>query len=532
MITGSDVMVEVAGRTLIGDASFTVGPGDKAGLVGRNGAGKSSLIAVLVGQPSPQVRWSGDVRVTGVAGYLPQVPAPGGLGLDPSGFSHVLSARGLDVLDAELVAARLDMEKDPSPEHIGRFSDVEERYRALGGYEAESELARFADGLGIPQDLLFEDVDGLSGGQRRRIDLMRVLFQDPDVMVLDEPTNHLDGPAKRWLMEQLARFRGTLLVVSHDLELLDRSITKVLHLAHGQLVEYRGTYASYRAQLAERLDHQQRLAAREGREIARLSTLADSMRASTQRRARVAKSLDRRVERLHRTRTVVQRGERAARFRLPAPPRAGDVPLEVADLGIAYGGNVVLRGVSMALRRGDRAVVVGRNGAGKSSFLRCLAGVQEPTTGAVALGHHVVRGYFAQEHEQVDPDKTALANLDDAVIAADADRRALLGSFGLPGELAVQPAGTLSGGERAKLALAMLAAGGANLLVLDEPTNNLDPPSILAVGEMLSRWPGTIVAVSHDRAFVEALAPTHALVLPAERYGYWREEHLDQVELR
>jgi ATPase subunit of ABC transporter with duplicated ATPase domains len=532
MISVSELSLDVAGRHLLGGGAFTVNPGDKAAVVGRNGAGKTSLISVLVGAPAPELQYSGTVQVSGSVGYLPQVPVAGGLGVDPSGFSHVLSARGLDRLDTEVTEARRVMAKDPIPEHIQRFSDAEERFRSLGGYEAEATLARMADGLGLRQDLLLEDVDSLSGGQRRRLDLIRVLFSHPDAMVLDEPTNHLDVSAKRWLMDELEQFAGALLLVSHDVKLLDRSITKVLHLAGGRLQEFRGTYTSYRAQLTERLDQQRRTAVRQEREVQRLSALADSMRASTEKRARKAKTLDSRVERLRKTMTPTVSKEKKVRFRLPVPARSGGTPLDVLGLSVAYDDLKVLFHVSMAVGRGDRVVVVGRNGAGKSSLLRCLAGVQEPTGGTITYGHNVSLGYFAQEHEQVDLDRSALENVDDSVLVTEPDRRALLGSFGLPGDLAMQTAADLSGGERAKLSLAMLAAGWANLLVLDEPTNNLDPPSIAAVGQMLSEWPGTIVVVSHDRAFVEALGPTHALLLPEERFDFWREEYLDHVELR
>jgi ATPase subunit of ABC transporter with duplicated ATPase domains len=532
MIVGSALTIGIGQRTLVRDATFRVGPGDKAGVVGRNGAGKSSLLSVLVGQPAPEVHWSGEVTVTGTVGHLPQEPVPGGLGLDPSGFSHVLSARGLDRLDAELTEARQVMAEDPTPERIERFTGLEERFRLLGGYEAEGTLARLAAGLGLAEELLLEDVDDLSGGQRRRLDLMRLLFESPDVMILDEPTNHLDVGAKRWLMDQLARYRGALLVVSHDLRLLDRSITSVLHLADGTLHQFAGTYSSYRAQLDTRLQHQQRLAVRQGREIARLASQADAMRGSTARRARAAKTLDRRVERLERTRVAEVRRERTAVFRLPVPPRAGATVARLDGVAVTYGTTRVVRAVTVEVGRGDRVVVVGRNGAGKSSLLRCVAGVQQPTGGSVTLGHQVVVGYFAQEHEQLDLDRSALDNVPDDVLRTDTERRSLLGAFGLPGELAVAPAATLSGGERAKLALARLAAGRANLLVLDEPTNNLDPPSVTAVGAMLGRWPGTVVAVSHDRSFVEALAPTHCLVLPEERVTHWRDDLLDHVEQR
>ncbi len=524
--------LEIGGRTLLAGASFTVGDGDKVGLVGRNGTGKSSLLSILVGEHPSHLRSQGEVQITGALGYLPQVPVPGGLGTEPTGFSHVLSARGLDTLDDELHLARLAMEKDPTTEAIERFTDLEERYRLAGGYEVEGSIARLADGLGLAQHLLLEDLGSLSGGQRRRVDLIRVLFQAPTLTVLDEPTNHLDLAAKRWLMDELARIPGSLLVVSHDLRLLDRAIDRVLYLAEGELREFKGNYTSFRTQLAADTERREVLSAREGKEIARLSTLANSMRAQTEKRARLAKVLDHRVARMEQQRTKVYKRERKVRFTLPTPARSGATPLRVDGLAVAYGSKAVLHRVSFAVDRGDRVVVVGRNGVGKSSLLRCLAGVQEPTAGSVEEGHNVVIGYFAQEHEQLDPDTAIIDHIDDTVLEREADRRSLLGSFGLTGAVAQQLPGSLSGGERARLSLAMLSSGRANLLVLDEPTNNLDPQSVEAVGAMLAAWPGTIVAVSHDRPFVEALEPTHTLHLPAERYGFWREEDADEVELR
>ncbi len=532
VIVGSGLSIEIGDRTLVADASFVVGAGEKVGLVGRNGTGKSSFISILVGEPGPQLRHHGNVRLLGSFGYLPQAPVEGGLGLEATGFSHILSARGLDVLDDALGAARKAMAEVPSEAHIELFTDLQDKFQSNGGYEAESVMARLADGLGLRQELLLEDIDSLSGGQRRRVDLIRVLFQEPELMILDEPTNHLDRSAKRWLLEELGRFPGALLVVSHDLKLLDHSITKVLHISNQRLTEWKGNYTKFQAQHEADQSQRERAAELEDREIKRLSSLADSMRASTEKRARKAKALDKRVERLETTRTQVGRRERATTFTLPVPPRSGAVPLEVTKLGVRYGSNEVLSDVTFHAGRGDHIVVIGRNGAGKSSLLRCLAGVQEPTNGVVELGMHVTRGYFAQEHEQIDPDCTALANVSDAVLKAEKDRRALLGSFGLPSKAAEQLPPTLSGGERAKLGLAMLSAGEANLLLLDEPTNNLDPASIVAVGTMLGGWPGTIIAVSHERGFVEALQPTYCLRLPEERFTHWREEYLDDVEMR
>jgi len=532
VIVGSGLTIEIGDRTLLDDASFVVGAGEKVGLVGRNGTGKSSFISILVGEPATQLRHRGNVRLLGSFGYLPQAPVAGGLGLEPTGFSHILSSRGLDVLDDALGSARKAMADDPSEEHIELFTDLQDQFQGSGGYEAEAVMARLADGLGLRQELLLDDIDSLSGGQRRRIDLMRVLFQEPELMILDEPTNHLDRSAKRWLLDELARFPGALLVVSHDLKLLDQSITKVLYISNQRLTEWKGNYTKFQAQHEADQSQRERAAELEQREIKRLSSLADSMRASTEKRARKAKALDKRVERLESSRTHVDRRERATTFKLPVPARSGAVPLEVSKLGVRYGSNEVLADVSFHAGRGDHIVVIGRNGAGKSSLLRCLAGVQEPTNGVVEFGVHVTVGYFAQEHEQIDPELSALANVSDAVLTAERDRRALLGSFGLPSKAAGQLPATLSGGERAKLGLAMLSAGEANLLLLDEPTNNLDPASIVAVGSMLGAWPGTIVAVSHERGFVEALRPTYCLRLPEERFTHWREEYLDDVEMR
>jgi ATPase subunit of ABC transporter with duplicated ATPase domains len=532
VLTGRDITIELGGRTLLRDATVVIGQRDKVGLVGANGAGKSSLLAFLLGEAPRHLKTSGDVQTTGTVGFLPQVPVPDGLGIDSSVFSHVLSARGLDVLDEQLQRARTALAESPTDERIAKFSSLEERYRLAGGYEVEGRLGRLADGLGLPQEVFLADIKTLSGGQRRRVDLIRVLFQAPDIMVLDEPTNHLDRSAKLWLMNELTTLRGALLVVSHDLKLLDDAISKVLALSDGRLREFKGNYAAFRAQLSADITQREKSASMEGAQIAKMQNQAEKWRHSTVAQARKAKILDRQVKKLQSNRTEVIKRERKAKFSLPEPARSGAVVMTVRNLAVAYGDHKVLLDVDFDVDRGDRIVVIGRNGAGKSSLLRCLSGVQAPSDGTVTLGYQVEVGYFAQEHEQIDLELGALDNLDDAVLAKESDRRSLLASFGLTGVTASQRAGSLSGGERARLSLAMLSAGQANCLVLDEPTNNLDPGSVEAVGAMLRDWKGTIIAVSHDGPFVEALAPTHALHLPEERYGFWRDEYLDQVEVR
>ena len=531
MIVGSALTIEIGDRTLLADASFVVGAGEKVGLVGRNGTGKSSFISVLVGETAPQLRHRGNVRLLGSFGYLPQAPIRGGLGLEPTGFSHVLSARGLDVLDDALGSARHAMADDPSEENIELFTDLQEQFQSNGGYEAEAVMARLAEGLGLRQELLLEDIDELSGGQRRRVDLMRVLFQEPELMILDEPTNHLDRSAKRWLLDELARFPGALLVVSHDLKLLDQSITKVLHISNERMTEWKGNYSRFQTQHEADQAQRERASELERREITRLSTLADSMRASTEKRAQGQG--DRQAGRAAPVGAHASR-QAGALQRLQAP--------DAAAIGrhAARGGEAghPLRQQRGALRR-DLPRRPGRpHRDHRPQRRREVLAAALPGRGASALQRRdrarcERRGGLLRAGTRADrprPQRAGQRQRRRAESRAGPARA--LGSFGLPSKAAGQLSSTLSGGERAKLGLAMLAAGEVNLLLLDEPTNNLDPSSITAVGTMLGAWPGTIVAVSHERGFVEALRPTYCLRLPEERFTHWREEYLDDVEMR
>ena len=353
------------------------------------------------------------------------------------------------------------------------------------------------------------------------------------MMVLDEPTNHLDRAAKRWLFDELETFRGTVLVVSHDLVLLDKSIDRVLALRDGQLREYRGNYTKFLHLEQERRLSEEKIAAHQDAKIEQFSKLADSMRGQTEERARLAKVLDRRVEKLRENRIEVTKREAKVTFNLPAPPRSGDVPMTVEHLVVSYGALDVLRDVNFITRRGDRIVIVGRNGVGKSSTAALSRGCPGPPA-----RHRQVRG--ERDGRLLRPgERAARLHKDGARQPRQLDRRVttsqrrkLLGAFGLRGTAAHQMPATLSGGERAKLALAMLASSKANLLLLDEPTNNLDPASVEALGELLRYWRGTIVAVSHEREFVETFEPTHAVLLPEEYFDLWDEEYLELIEQR
>ena len=528
MLQVRELAVEVGGRYTLADASFSLHPGDKVGLVGRNGAGKTSLLRVLAGaMPAAQ----GVVLRPDSVGFLPQDPPARGAGLDGTALSHVLSGRGLDVATGRLEELRAKLDADPSARNVKAYGNAEDAFAASGGYAAESEVRRIVAGLGLPPDRLDLPISALSGGERRRAELARILFAGADLMLLDEPTNHLDVDAKAWLMSFLRTFRGALLVISHDLALLDQAITRILHLDEGELIEYRGTYSQYL--VARKADEERRvkIASRQESEIRRLRTLADSMRHQTEKRARTAKTLDRRVDKLNANRIQVGKTGRTMRVKLPEPPHAGRVALEVVDLAKAFGPKVVFEDVSFQVGRAERLLVLGLNGAGKTTLLRSLVGDLAPDLGEVQLGHGVSMGYYAQEHEGITAGRAVIEHIREASGEGEQYLRGLLGMFGLRGELAFQDAGTLSGGEKTKLALAMLVAGRHNLLLLDEPTNNLDPPSRTAIANALREWKGAMVLVSHDPEFVTELAPDRVLLMPDGVLDYWSDDLLDLVEL-
>jgi ATPase subunit of ABC transporter with duplicated ATPase domains len=304
-----------------------------------------------------------------------------------------------------------------------------------------------------------------------------------------------------------------------------------MHLDRDEVVLYRGTYTQYREMRRQDEKRRTAVAGRQQGEIKRLSTLANSMRGQTVKRARKAKSIDTRVERLRAEAIDAPKRERSVRFRFPEPPHAGKVILTARGLAKSYGGPTVFEDLDIDLGRGERLLVMGLNGAGKTSLLRILAGEPTPNAGTLSFGAGVSLGYYAQEHEGIRAGVQVLDHVRAESRANDQDLRALLGMFGLPGELGLQDAGTLSGGEKTKLALAQLVAGKRNLLLLDEPTNNLDPPSRDAIANALSSWPGTMILVSHDVEFVRALEPDRVLLMPEGRIEPWQEDLLELVAL-
>jgi ATPase subunit of ABC transporter with duplicated ATPase domains len=429
------------------------------------------------------------------------------------------------------------MEADPSDRAIERYTRAIERFRMDGGYSAESEVRRLAAGIGLADDKLDLPLGALSGGQRRRVEVVRILFAGSDVLLLDEPTNHLDADAKAWMLDFLRGYRGALIVISHDLDLLDEAITRVIHLDRhgdettGTMHEYKGTYSQY---VAGREADEVRLAkqiAMQAKEIDRMQNIIDRFGAKATK-ASMAHSLEKRIDRLKATGPESTVARKVLKLRLPEPPHCGRTVLEAQDLAVSYPGLDVFEDVTFDLGRGDRILVMGLNGAGKTSLLRVLAGITEPVIGSFEWGMDVSVGYYAQEHEGIRSGANLVDHMREATGGmGDGELRALLGMFGLVGDKVFQDASTLSGGEKTKLALAQLVGGKHNVLLLDEPTNNLDPGSRTAVADSLSSWGGTLIVVSHDAEFVEALAPDRALLMPEGKVDHWHDDFLELVAL-
>ena len=531
MITAHQLEVRAGARLLMEDVSFRVGAGDKVGLVGRNGAGKTTLTKILAGEALPA---GGTVTNNGAVGYLPQDPRTG----DPEVLARdrILGARGLDDVVRRLRQSEIDMgSEDPTlrEKAMRRYTRAEDEMQVGGGYAAESEASTIAASLGIEERILTQQLKTLSGGQRRRVELARILFSDAEVLILDEPTNHLDVDSVVWLREFLKSHKGGFIVISHDNALLEETVNKVMHLDANRMVMdvYNMTWHNYLTQRETDEKRRKRERANTESKAKTLTDQANRMRAKASK-AVAAQSMLKRAEKM----MAGLEGERAvdkvARIKFPAPAPCGKTPLTATELSKSYGSLEVFTDVDLAIDKGSRVVILGFNGAGKTTMLRILAGVDQPDTGTVIPGHGLKVGYYAQEHETLDTSRTVLQNMQSAAPQlTDTEARSVLGSFLFSGDDANKPASVLSGGEKTRLALASLVVSSANVLLLDEPTNNLDPASREEVLAAIRTYEGAIILVTHDEGAVRALEPDRVLLLPDGDEDHWNEGYADLVSL-
>ena len=520
LVSASGLSLAFGDAVLFRDAALSIGPRDRVGLVGPNGTGKSSLLRMLAGERSPDagaIAWRRGAR----AGYLPQdvTAIPPG----PAIETVLSSVPGRSALQSRLAAVESALatarDENEQLELSQALADLHQELDHFEEHFGRPRAERILMGLGFRPEDLGRDTRTLAGGWRMRAALGGLLLQDPDLLLLDEPTNHLDVPTLQWFDAFLRGTGKALVLVSHDRVFLDRQVDRVLSLEPEGLRSWAGNYGDYRRQRAE---EEARLLAEARRQASRRAELEAFIQRFGAKNTKAAQARSKRkmLERMEAVEVLEERATLA--FAFPEAPRSGREVLRLEGVGKAFGGIEVYRGLEARVLRGERVAVIGPNGAGKSTLLKLAAGEIPPDAGRVALGHGVVAGYYAQHHFErddhapegaartfgtLDPERTVLETLWEVVPdRGEAFVRSVAGGFLFSGDDADKRVGVLSGGERARVALAKLLLRPANLLLLDEPTNHLDLESAEALTEALAGYRGTLLFVSHDMGFVNRLA--------------------------
>ena len=497
MLNLKDITVRLGGRTILDRASAALPPRSRVGLIGRNGAGKSTLMKVMIGQLDPD-EGSCDMPRDTRLGYIAQ-EAPTGTATP---FDTVLAA------DGERATLLAESEHTEDPDRLGH---IYERLNAIDAYTAPARAARILVGLGFDEEMQGRPLDSYSGGWKMRVALAALLFSEPDLLLLDEPSNHLDLEATLWLENFLKAYRGTVVVISHERDLLNNVVDYILHLEGGKITLYPGGYDAFERQRAERLAQLESARARQQAEREKLQDYVarNSARAST---AKQAQSRAKALARMQPIAAAIE--DPSLAFAFPSPPelRPPLITMDMASVG--YGDTPVLKRVNLRIDPDDRLALLGRNGNGKTTLARLIAAQLAPMEGAMASSSKMNVGYFTQyQVEELDITDTPLDHMTRVMKGATPGAvRAQLGRFGFSGERATQKVGSLSGGERARLALALITRDAPHLLILDEPTNHLDVDSREALVHALNDYSGAVVIVSHDRHMIELVADRLVLV--------------------
>ncbi len=502
MLQLKNVIKQFADRVVLRDVTWHVRPGDRIGLCGENGAGKTTLLRMLAGQVDVDAGIISRAKGTTI-GYLPQE------GLEHHGQSLFVEVRSalheLLVIEAELQRLEGRISHEAVSVDLDRYAELQETFRQRGGYTMESEIGRVLKGLGFAENDWNKPCEHFSGGWQMRIALAKLLLQRPNLLLLDEPTNHLDLPARDWLEGYLVSYPHAVILVSHDRFFLDQVVTRIVEVWHAKLTDYPGNYSRYLVVREERVAALRESKRRQDEEVARVEAFISKFRFNANK-ASLVQSRVKQLEKIERIELPPER--KKIGFAFPSPPKGGRLAVGLSGVNHGYGELSVLQEVELSVERGERVALVGANGAGKSTLMRLLAGVEAPQQGLREEGHNLVMGYFAQD--QARTLDSSLTVIEQITRVAPFDMvpklRNLLGAFLFHGDDVHKKVAVLSGGERNRLALAILLLEPANLLLLDEPTNHLDLASKEVLLEALKGYRGTLIFVSHDRYFVDALA--------------------------
>lgn len=522
MISVQHLTIDFGKQLLFNDVSFVVSPKERVALVGKNGAGKSTLLKLIAGlreATSGSVTHPKDLQI----GYLPQVMqlADGRTVIEEvkTVFEDVARIKERVAQLADEMATRTDYDTPEYQDLIERFSHESDRLNLMGQDNYEAEAERTLMGLGFERTDFERPTSEFSGGWRMRIELAKILLRRPDILLLDEPTNHLDIESIEWLEQFIKTSGATLLLVSHDRAFLDATTTRTIEIELGRIYDYKANYSQYVTLRQERLEYQRRAYENQRKEIEEIEAFIERFRYQATKAIQVQSRI-KQLEKIE----LIELDEldlSHIHFRFPPAERSGDFPIIVEDVGKAYGVHQVFDHATFTLRRGDKVAFVGKNGAGKSTMVKCIMQQINDYTGSLKIGHNIHIAYFSQNRAQeLDPNLTIRDTVDRAARGPVRDKiNNLLGAFMFGGELADKPVSVLSGGERARLAILILLLEPANLLILDEPTNHLDMRSKDVLKEAIKNFEGTVVLVSHDRDFLDGLVDqvyefSHGKVIP------------------